>query len=238
MRPLRSAALIGAAIFYFALPADAGPSFRCDGKLNLSEQMICKDATLAALDKRMAYYFHITAERMPSERRKSFDRTQLLWLRWRDSCGADAACLRRRYEQRIIDIVPADKLPAGFGGYSGKPAATEDGPVKRIRNGRLETIHPDGRIDWITIGGGSSGTDYPDGTSQVAMPSMVGFASFPSLPGEYSGWGAALETSLLELVDTHLTPDEAQGYRQLIGDREYSLRIFDHIGVIKHLSGE
>lgn len=92
-----------------------GPSYSCNGRLTLTERAICHDPHLSELDRTMARYYYIKRDRSAPQHRRGLQRAQRIWLQWRDTCGADRGCLSRRYEQRIIDLVPADRLPPGFG---------------------------------------------------------------------------------------------------------------------------
>lgn len=96
-------------------PVQAGPSYPCGGRLTATEHAICRDSTLSELDRIMARHYYIKRDLSGHRARKALQRDQTLWLRWRDTCGADRDCLTRRYEQRILDLVPRDRLPPGFG---------------------------------------------------------------------------------------------------------------------------
>ena len=102
-----------------------GPSFPCGGRLTPSEHAICHDAYLAELDRTMARHYYIKRDLSGPRARKALQSDQKLWLRWRDTYGAGIGCLARRYEQRILDLVPRDQLPPGFGcGGSGRLTGT------------------------------------------------------------------------------------------------------------------
>lgn len=110
---LTAMALVTAATL--ASQATASPSFKCRGTLTPTEQAICGSSILGDLDRVMARLYDTARSNRPTEARKALRREQVLWLRWRDTCGDAANCLRRRYEQRIIDLAPAGQLPEGFG---------------------------------------------------------------------------------------------------------------------------
>lgn len=95
--------------------ASATPSFMCRGALSPTEQAICDAPILGDLDRVMANLYATARADRPKATRKALQQDQKLWLRWRDTCGTAADCLRRRYEQRIIDLAPAGQLPPGFG---------------------------------------------------------------------------------------------------------------------------
>ena len=65
-------------------------------RLNLTEQTICGNETLANLDAAMAAVYGAARARDPD---------QTGWLRGnRDACGTDARCIRAAYVQRIIQL--------------------------------------------------------------------------------------------------------------------------------------
>ena len=126
---MRSACLffLLSATLSWALPAAAAPSFPCGGRLTETERTICDSQILSDLDWIMAdLYEEVHGEGAASRKLTS---EQTLWLRWRDTCGTGGSCLRRRYEQRIIDLAPAQGLPPGFGcaesPYGGVPIRAE-----------------------------------------------------------------------------------------------------------------
>lgn len=98
-----------------AVGAEASPSYKCRGNLTLTERTICDHQILGDLDRAMANFYYATRDDTPYGARKALSREQALWLRWRDTCGGAVNCLRRRYEQRIIDLSPPGQIPPGFG---------------------------------------------------------------------------------------------------------------------------
>ncbi|MGY3436527.1 MULTISPECIES: lysozyme inhibitor LprI family protein [unclassified Marinovum] len=104
-----------AATLLAALPALSTPSFPCNGRLTASERAICQTLLLGDLDRVMARLYYEARDHGARRNRGALQRDQALWLQWRDTCGGAVSCLRRRYEQRIIDLAPDDGLPPGFG---------------------------------------------------------------------------------------------------------------------------
>jgi uncharacterized protein len=83
---------------------DAKPraSFSCDKASTPTEKAICGSFTLAALDRSVALAWRrssvssgVSAERLQEQK---------AWLRTRDACGTDAACLERVMDQRITQL--------------------------------------------------------------------------------------------------------------------------------------
>ncbi|MDJ0629858.1 MAG: hypothetical protein QNJ44_16490 [Rhodobacter sp.] len=67
-------------------------------RLNLTEQTICGNRTLANLDAAMTAVYG-------AARARPNDPEQVNWLRGtRDACGSDARCIRGAYVQRIVEL--------------------------------------------------------------------------------------------------------------------------------------
>ncbi|MBP2547126.1 uncharacterized protein J2858_000019 [Neorhizobium galegae] len=92
-----------------AAPAFAA-SFDCQ-KADLSggEKVICEDRSLNDLDVKMATTFDILTSLMAMGNRDQLKETQLAWLKKRQECGADAACIRAAYEERMTQLNEATK---------------------------------------------------------------------------------------------------------------------------------
>ncbi|CAO3454148.1 hypothetical protein [Azospirillum argentinense] len=85
----------------------AAAGFPCSKAATTTEKAICADPALSALDGRLAATYRAALERLsgasPEEGAAgaAVKADQRAWLRDRDSCGADAACLRRAYDGRM-----------------------------------------------------------------------------------------------------------------------------------------
>lgn len=95
------------ALGLLALPSIAAAAgFPCSKATTPTEKAICADPALSALDERLSASYRAALERLsgasPEEGAAgaAVKADQRAWLRDRDSCGADAACLRRAYEGR------------------------------------------------------------------------------------------------------------------------------------------
>lgn len=88
-------------------PAAAAAGFPCSKATTPTEKAICADPALSALDERLAATYRAALEHLsgasPEEGAAgaAVKADQRAWLRERDSCGADAACLRRVYDGRM-----------------------------------------------------------------------------------------------------------------------------------------
>ncbi|MBK3733169.1 uncharacterized protein DUF1311 [Azospirillum brasilense] len=96
------------ALGLLALPTAAGAAgFPCSKAATPTEKAICADPALSALDGRLAASYRAALEQLsgasPEEGTAgaAVKADQRAWLRDRDSCRADAACLRRAYDGRV-----------------------------------------------------------------------------------------------------------------------------------------
>ncbi|KAA0679764.1 lysozyme inhibitor LprI family protein [Roseomonas genomospecies 6] len=112
------------ALGLLALPSAAmAAGFPCSKAATPTEKAICADPALSALDERLSATYRAALESLsgasPDEgpAGAAVKADQRAWLRERDSCGADASCLRRAYEGRVAVLSfrtdPAAPSPAG-----------------------------------------------------------------------------------------------------------------------------
>ncbi|NBD31343.1 MAG: hypothetical protein GVY31_15060 [Alphaproteobacteria bacterium] len=219
-----------------ATPVAAEPSFPCSGQLTPTESRICDSPLLGALDRRMARAFYAARDRASGAASRDLIEAQRLWLRWRATCGSDGDCLRRRYEARLADLGTPDLLTLELATPGNATAAADQVVDRRITDTRYEVEYGDGTVRWQSIGGGSMGVTYPDGTGTTSMFSQAPPPEFPGLPGSFASWGDGLETSLLGIIDQLLSPADRQEYRTLTDAKPYSVRVSDHLTVIQFLT--
>jgi uncharacterized protein len=76
---------------------------------------ICRNYSLGQAEARMATLFGIATSLVAMGRRGALIDTQREWLRIRDMCGGDVACLSNAYARRIreLDAVIADIASRG-----------------------------------------------------------------------------------------------------------------------------
>lgn len=85
-------------------------SFDCTkSDLVADEKAICEDRSLNDLDVKMATTFELLTGLMPMGNRDIVKDDQAAWLKKRSACGADAACLRSAYEERLKALNEAYK---------------------------------------------------------------------------------------------------------------------------------
>ncbi len=101
MKVLATVAASALATILFA-PASQAASFSCYGALNPTEATICANPRLSALDSEMAAVHGQLMSISTSAQRRFVTGGQVDWLRKRNSCGTNIACIARWYDQRIF----------------------------------------------------------------------------------------------------------------------------------------
>jgi uncharacterized protein len=84
-----------------------GPTFDCAKASGQVEQLICKDAALAALDRRMAVIYEKALKSWPAEEAATQRALQRGWIKGRNDCWkADDphACVELAYRTRLVEI--------------------------------------------------------------------------------------------------------------------------------------
>lgn len=83
-----------------AMPASAA-SFPCDKAEKPDEAAICADLSLNDRDVEMATRFEILRSVLPMGGNAKLREDQEDWLKERQTCGGDRACLREAYDARL-----------------------------------------------------------------------------------------------------------------------------------------
>jgi uncharacterized protein len=92
------------------LSAARAASFDCDGKaLQPDEKVICDTRSLNDADVKMATTFELISGLLAMGSRGTLQDEQTAWLKNRQACGADAACLKTSYETRLKQLDDAYK---------------------------------------------------------------------------------------------------------------------------------
>lgn len=86
-----------------ALPASAA-SFDCTKVRQPDEKAICADRQLSELDVQMATTYRLLRGLFAMGMRGNLGDSQLAWLEQRRACGANKACLKRRYQERLAAL--------------------------------------------------------------------------------------------------------------------------------------
>jgi uncharacterized protein len=105
MRLHYASAVLAAALIQSSL-AHAGDyaPLACSKASSPAERTICRNYDLGQQEARMATLFAITTSLVAMGQRGDIQDAQRAWLKKRDACGNDVACLRKAYDTRIYDL--------------------------------------------------------------------------------------------------------------------------------------
>lgn len=110
--------------------ADVGPSYDC-GKVDPGgiEGMICRDAELSALDRKLSGVYAAARQKAVNEHPPTLRAEQRGWIKGRNDCwksGDTRACVREEYIRRIAELQARYRLVPGRGPFfffcDGNPA--------------------------------------------------------------------------------------------------------------------
>lgn len=131
--------LVLGSILAFAPVGSPAASIDCGKAATPVEQAICAERSLMRLDAdvsrefaRLLEDFSIAAGSAGSPAVMALRESQRAWLRHRDACGADAACLGREYRRRLATFArrpdqassPIDPYVGTFGDLNADPTVT------------------------------------------------------------------------------------------------------------------
>jgi uncharacterized protein len=106
MRPTLIAVSALAALL--ALPAwAANPSFKCTKATHEVEELICKDAELAALDRSLTDIYGVVLKHTPVRQQNVLKAEQRGWIKGRNDCWKSSdqrGCIKASYEERISEL--------------------------------------------------------------------------------------------------------------------------------------
>ncbi len=99
----RSFLIAGAMVFALMSPAHAADyaPLDCSKAASPTEKTICSDYGLGQLEARTATLFAITTSLVAMGQRGDIQDGQLAFIKERESCGANVACIRNSYRSRI-----------------------------------------------------------------------------------------------------------------------------------------
>ena len=80
------------------------PSFNCARARLRAEKAICANPEVAALDNEMAALYVQIRRGLRGSKRRALIERQKQWLKQRNSCRSDIACLIRHYQTRIRQL--------------------------------------------------------------------------------------------------------------------------------------
>lgn len=87
--------------------AASSPSFDCAKASGQVEELICRDSTLAALDRQMAATYAKAMRNWPANVAKEQQAFQIGWIKGRNDCWkADnqRACVQEAYQSRLVEL--------------------------------------------------------------------------------------------------------------------------------------
>lgn len=97
------------------------PSFNCDKvEINSIEEIICKDAELSALDRKLSIIYSTAAKKATNDHPPVLKAEQRGWIKGRNECWkADdkRACIQDQYQLRIAELQARYRLVQGKGPF-------------------------------------------------------------------------------------------------------------------------
>jgi uncharacterized protein len=99
-----------------AVAADYSP-LACTKAKSAAEMTICKTYALGQAEARMATLYSIATSLVAMGQRGDIQDTQTEFLKTRDACGRDVACLTRAYSRRIDQLNQVIAAIASHGPY-------------------------------------------------------------------------------------------------------------------------
>jgi uncharacterized protein len=84
--------------------AAVAPAYACQDSKSAAELVICQNQDLAILDIRLNATYAGVQSRMSEAELKSLREQQRAWVKERDKCGANAACIRKLYQARLQQL--------------------------------------------------------------------------------------------------------------------------------------
>jgi uncharacterized protein YecT (DUF1311 family) len=97
-------AIKGAADTAEQTSAAVAPAYACQDSKSAAELVICQNQDLAILDIRLNATYAGVQSRMTEAELKALREQQRAWVRERDKCGANAACIRKLYQARLQQL--------------------------------------------------------------------------------------------------------------------------------------
>lgn len=159
MQWLISCAFVMLAVF---LPSQlvAAPSFDCQKARSASERAICADPELAALDTEMARLYAQSRKAAAADKTSSLIVQQRVWLKRRAACGAEGACLKALFRERIAELEFEDKPTEGIATAIDCSGALSDArkvsDAIRFTFERIGKITPSRQLEVVYSGVGGS----------------------------------------------------------------------------------
>lgn len=97
--------IIALTITIMSIDGAYAASFDCDAKeLKPDEKAICDNRALNDADVKMVTTFDLLSGLLAMGARGSMQDDQSAWLKKRQACGADAACIKAAYDERLQQL--------------------------------------------------------------------------------------------------------------------------------------
>jgi uncharacterized protein len=115
----RAGGLVALSLFVASVPARAADYAPIDcGKASSSaERTICRSYSLGQAEARMATLFGVVTSLVAMGQRADIGDAQRTWLKERNACGDDGACIARAYRSRITALSAALDAIASHGPF-------------------------------------------------------------------------------------------------------------------------
>ena len=110
----------------------AGPTFDCTKAASKVETLICADAALATLDRRLADVYAKAIAESPANVAATQKALQRGWIKGRDDCWKSAetkACVEREYRSRIVELQIVSGQVQGLGPVTFNCTGAPSSPV-------------------------------------------------------------------------------------------------------------
>lgn len=105
MQRLTAFAILTLAALTFNAPSSLAASFDCEKpELAPDEKAICDNRALNDADVKMVTTFDLLAGLLAMGARGTMQDEQSAWLKRRQACGSDAACIRTTYDERLKQL--------------------------------------------------------------------------------------------------------------------------------------
>jgi uncharacterized protein len=164
-----------------AAHAQSGPSFACAPEPEARvEKLVCQDAALAALDRKLAETYAAASGKASGEAAATLAAAQAGWIRSRNDCWKDAdlsACVTKSYRLRVAELQAGFALlpPVGSARYE-----CPGPPTREASADYFATDPPSARVTFdgstkiMFVAPSGSGARYSSGNSQLWEHQGVG----------------------------------------------------------------
>ena len=101
------ATILGACALLSLSAQAANSSFNCSQATHEAEQMICRDAELASLDRSLTGLYNSLLRNLPKAEQRTLRAEQRGWIKGRNDCWKSSdqrGCIKSAYEDRIREL--------------------------------------------------------------------------------------------------------------------------------------